>query len=392
MKASRRLTLIERRSKYPARVNGSIPLYQASKNKGGDKVIRIGIDAGKNKCVATLKRDSKEILERVTFTNKTEGIMELVGHAKGYGEEAVAVVESTGNYWIRIHDMLEENGINTLLANPVQTKAIAKARIKDDKIDSNILADLLRADLIPESFVPDREHRELRQLVRTRIDLVRNRTAFKEKVHAVLAKYEFESPVTDIFSIKGIAWLRSIELSWIDRMAMNAYIDTMNVLDAQVEKFTAKIASIAKEDDSVKMLMTIPGIDYFTALTIMSEIVDVKRFSTPWKLVAYSGLAPSRRDSGNSKKRGGITRLGSKWLRYALVEAVNTTIRYDERLGAFYKRIAKRRGPQKAKVATAKEMLVIIWHMLTNNEPYRTMNKDLVERKYKKMEWQSRSA
>ncbi|MEM3157542.1 MAG: IS110 family transposase, partial [Nitrososphaerales archaeon] len=80
---------------------------------------------------------------------------------------------------------------------------------------------------------------------------------------------------------------------------------------------------ISKEDDRVRLLMTIPGIDYITALTIISEIVDVKRFSTPWKLVVYAGLAPSRRDSGERKRRGGITRLGSRWLRYALVEAVN---------------------------------------------------------------------
>lgn len=357
-------------------------------------MINIGIDAGKKKCVATLKRNSKDILECIAFLNRTSGIMELVGHVRSYGEEAVAVVESTGNYWIRIHDVLEENGINTLLANPIETKAIAKARIKDDKIDSNILADLLRADLIPESFVPDKEHRELRQLVRTRIDLVHNRTTFKGKVHAILAKYEYEDecPVTDIFSKKGVEWLRSIELSWIDRMAMNAYIDALHTFDRQIEIFTAKIASVSREDDRVKLLMTIPGIDYFTALTIMSEIVDVKRFSTPWKLVAYAGLAPSRRDSGNTKRRGGITRQGSRWLRYAVVEAVNTTIRYDERLGAFHNRIASRRGTQKARVATAKETLVIIWHMLTNNEPYRTMNKEMVERKYKKMERESRLA
>lgn len=357
-------------------------------------MIRIGIDAGKKKCVATLKRDSKDILEQITFQNRTSGIMQIVEHVKSYGDEAVAVVESTANYWIRIHDILEENGINTLLANPLETKAIAKARIKDDKIDSNILADLLRADLIPESFVPDKEHRELRQLVRTRIDLVHNRTAFKEKVHAVLAKYEYEdeSPVTDLFCIKGIEWLRTIELSWIDRMAMDAYIDALQTFDRQIEFFTAKIASISMEDDRVKLLMTIPGVDYFTALTIMSEIVDVKRFSTPWKLVAYAGLAPSRRDSGERKRRGGITRQGSRWLRYAVVEAVNTTIKHDERLGVFYQRIANRRGPQKARVATAKEMIVIIWYMLTNNEQYRTMNKEMTERKYKNMERESRSA
>ncbi|MEM3118272.1 MAG: transposase, partial [Nitrososphaerales archaeon] len=150
-------------------------------------MISIGIDAGKNKCVATLKRDSNDILEHITFQNRPSGIMELVERVKSYGEESVPVVESTGNYWIRMHDMLEENGINTLLANPVQTKAIAKARLKDDKIDSNMLADLLRADLMPESFVPEKEDRELRQLVRTRIDLVANRTVFKNKVHAILA-------------------------------------------------------------------------------------------------------------------------------------------------------------------------------------------------------------
>src|SRR5437016_543377 len=132
--------------------------------RGGENVIEIGIDAHKKKCVATLKQDSKKILEQITFQNRTCGIMDLVGHVKSYGEDAIAVVESTGNYWIRLHDTLEDNGINTLLANPMQVRAIAKARLKDDKIDSNILADLLRSDLVPESFVPTKEVRELRQL------------------------------------------------------------------------------------------------------------------------------------------------------------------------------------------------------------------------------------
>ena len=136
--------------------------------------------------------------------------------------------------------------------------------------------------------------------------------------------------------------------------------------------------------------MTIPGIDYFTALTIVSEIVDIKRFSTPWKLVGYAGLAPSKRDSGDAHRNGGhITRQGSKWLRYIIVEAANTSTRCDDRIGRFYKRITERRGPQKARVAPAKELLVIIWHMLIKNEPYRTMNREMVERKYKKMERES---
>lgn len=355
-------------------------------------MISIGIDAHKKKCIATLKQNnSKTILEQITFENRTKGFEELINHIRSYNEPATAVVESTANYWIRLHDTLEDNDVDCLLANPLQLKAIAKARLKDDKIDSNMLADLLRADLIPESFVPHKEERNLRHLVRTRIDLVYSRSSIKNKIHAILAKYEYDSPTTDVFSAKAREWLAKLELSWIDRMAADAYINTLDVYDSQINIFTTKIASLSKESNDVRLLMTIPGVDYLTALTIMSEIVHIKRFSTPWKLVSYSGLAPSRRDSGDTKRSGRITKQGSRWIRYAVVEAANTTMRCDGRLGNFYERIAARRGPQKAKVAVAKEMLVIMWHMLTNNEPYRTMNHSMTETKYKRMERQSRT-
>lgn len=358
--------------------------------------INIGIDVGKNKCVATLKHDShNEALDTITFANKTEEITGLANLIKTryLGEKAVAVVESTSNYWYRTHDLLEENGIDTLLANPLKTRIIAQARLKDDKLDSNVLADLLRADLVYESFVPDKEHRDLRHLVRSRIGLVQTRSAYKNKVHSILDKYEFTPYEHEPFSKRGMNWLKSIDfLSWSDKLAMDSYIAIIENLDMQIELFTKKIASIAVRDDETKLLMTMPGIDYVTALTIMAEIVNVKRFSTPWKLVSYSGLAPSRRESGQQNSSIGmrITKQGSKILRYAMVEAANTALRDDERLGRFYKRIAERRGPQKARVATAKEMLVIIWHMLSNNEAYRTMKEEMVEKKYKRLTWKAR--
>ncbi|MDE1840536.1 MAG: transposase [Thaumarchaeota archaeon] len=141
-------------------------------------MINIGIDVHKKRCVATLKRgESSDIIEQTTFYNNSTGINQFIEHVKKeFGGTITAVCESTGNYWIRLHDTLEDNGINTLIANPLKTKIIAQARLKDDKIDSNALADLLRADLVYESFVPDREHRELRQIVRTRLDIVTQRT------------------------------------------------------------------------------------------------------------------------------------------------------------------------------------------------------------------------
>ncbi len=114
-------------------------------------------------------------------------------------------------------------------------------------------------------------------------------------------------------------------------------------LDRQITVFTAKIASISMDDDRVKLLMTIPGVDYFTALTVVSEIADIKRFITPWKLVAYAGLAPSQRDSGDRRRRGRITKQGSRWLRFALVEAANISRMHDERLKAYHERIASKK-------------------------------------------------
>lgn len=353
----------------------------------------MGIDVGKNICVATVKGDSRLVLMEDKFHRTSLGIRSFAERVmKEYpGCDYKAVVESTANYWIRVHDTLEEMGVDTLVAHPMKTKLIAEARLKNDQIDSEILADLLRSDFVCEAYVPDREHREFRQLTRARIDLVANRTQFKEKVSAILDKYELGEQEHTSFTNKWIEWISQQigALSWIDRMQLNSLFEIIETLDRQVDSFTTKIASIAKEDQRVRLLMTMPGVDYLTALTIVAEIADINRFQNPWKLVSYAGLSPTHRDSSGKMKKGRITKQGSKWLRYTTVEAANIARLHDSRLKAFYERIAPRRGPQKARVATAKEMLVIMWYMLTRGEPYRGMKSELTERKYKKMERQS---
>jgi transposase len=348
-------------------------------------LIYVGIDVHKKTCTATLKQESNSIMQQFTFNNNTEGITTLVNQLDTMGE-CKAVMESTGNYWIRLHDTLEENGIDAVLANPIKTKAIAKAKLKNDKTDSNILCDLLRADLVYESYVPDRRHRMLRQLVRGRLELVQSRTKHRNRIHAILAKYNHTSPCHELFSQQGLEWLKTLQLTPVDRLLLDANLQILSTLNDQIELVTNQVAKLSVEDPRVKLLMTIPGIDYYTALVIISEIVDVNRFATQWKLVSYAGLCPTQRDSGSKHWRGQITREGSRWLRNAMVEAANSARLHDRRLGEFYQRIAKRRGPQKAQVATAKEMLCIVWHMLRNNEPYRTRNPELVENKYKRLE------
>jgi transposase len=138
-------------------------------------------------------------------------------------------------------------------------------------------------------------------------------------------------------------------------------------------------------DRQNNILLSITGIDIFSAMLISTEIVDIKRFSTPWKLVSYAGLAPSIRESWGKIKTGRITKQGSPLLRWILVQCALSAIRYDHHLRIFYERIKSRKGHGKAIVATAKEMFVIIWYMLTRHQLYRYMNRARYEEKLERL-------
>ncbi|HVH95396.1 MAG TPA: IS110 family transposase [Bacillus sp. (in: firmicutes)] len=351
----------------------------------------LGIDVGKRKCRAALKDDKGKILDEFFFGNDGDGIHNLLSRIQSHGKCSTrAVLESTGNMWMKIHDTLEENEIDTKLANPYKTRIIAEAKIKSDKLDARILSDLLRTDLIYESYVPNKEDRDRRSLVRHRITLSRTKTKLVNKVHSILDKYDYQTNLTDIFSKSGIEWLRSLssQVTPVDRIILDssiASIETINQQIATVSKEISKYASSLDNKD-VKILLSITGIDIFSAMLISTEIVDVKRFSTPWKLVSYAGLAPSIRESSGKTKTGKITKQGSPWLRWILVQCALTAIRYDAHLRTFYDRIRNRKGHATAIVATAKELLVIIWYMLNRNELYRYMDKQRYEQKMQKLE------
>ena len=187
----------------------------------------LGIDVGKRKCRGALKDDRGKILDEFFFGNNSQGILELIKRTQNYRtKKCNAVLESTGNMWMRIHDTLEDNGIDTILANPYKTKIIAQAKIKSDKLDACILSDLLRTGLVYESYVPVKEFREKRSLVRHRIALSRTKTKLANKVHAILDKYEYRTELADIFGKSGIEWLKSLSVSPIDAVLHNSLLLT----------------------------------------------------------------------------------------------------------------------------------------------------------------------
>ena len=344
----------------------------------------VGIDVHKNFCQFAMMDDAGRIVREDRFPNTGEGIRSFVSGLVGCDDVRV-VMESTGSLWVKLYDVVEEHGLEVVLSNPYKTRLIAEARIKIDKLDARILARLLRADLIPRCYVPSKEVREVRSLVRHRAKLSKTRTEVKNRIHALLDKHRLKAPCGGLFSKEGLEWLKGLKLSSIDDAVLKSDLGVLKALDEQVGIVESEIASVALKDPNVELLMTMPGIDFYSAMVLSSEIGSVERFSTDKKLVAWAGMAPSLRQSGDVLRVGRITKEGNKMVRWIMVQAALNAIRSDARLRAFYSRYCSRKGHQKAIIAVAHEMLRIVWFMLKRRERYRGEDHRLSLRKFNRM-------
>jgi transposase len=338
----------------------------------------VGIDVGKSRCRAALMDQKGDIVDEFFFENNCQGIEQLTSVLN---EEDSVVMESTGNLWLNIYNTLDSKGIRVVLANPMKTKAIASARIKSDKVDARILAHLLRSDLIAESYVPPKEMREIRALIRHRLSLVKMRTMVKSRVHSITDRYGYRCGYSDIFGKSGLAWLRSIELGNLDRLILDNHLEHVESINGQIKRADEAIRERASQDEDVRLLLSLTGIDVYTALLIRSEVGPITRFPDYKRLVSWAGLAPSTHQSGAVEYHGRITKQGSRILRWAIVESARVAVNHDDRLRTFYLRVRERRGDQKAIIATASKMLKIIWFMLTRRETYSNANQSRYEKK-----------
>jgi transposase len=343
----------------------------------------VGIDVHKKMCQAAVLDEDGSILDELRFPNDAKGIEEFAGKLTSLHDEVRAVVESTGNLWIPIHDRLEERGIDVALSNPSKTKIISEAKVKTDRRDAKILASLLRADMLCTCYVPGEELRSRRELLRHRMNLVKTRTAVKNRIHGLLDKHGLRMPEATPFSTGNIEWLRGLSLGFMDDAILRSDLALLEALDGQVEVMEDKIAAVAAEDRRVRLLMTMTGIGYFTALLVLSEVGDVARFRGDKEFASWMGLTPSVHQSGERAWMGSVCGPGNKRLRWAMVEAAQTAVRHDPRLGGMYERLSRRRGNACAVVAVAHEMARIMYFMLVRDEPYRESNVALTERKLK---------
>jgi len=282
------------------------------------------------------------------------------------------VLEATSN-WHAVFDRVEPYVAEVVLAHPLKVKAIASARIKTDKIDATTLAHLLRANLIPQAYIPPRAVRDWREVVRHRAFLVRLQTRVKNRVHTLLAKRGVTLPGhSDLFGAAGRQWLTTLALPEPYGAMRTRYLTVLDQLRNQIRDVERTIDQTVQTTLEAQLLETIPGIGRSLALLILAEIGTIQRFPDPKHLVAYAGLCPSTYASGQTVRHGHLTHQGSPWLRWALVEAACHVWQAPQsRLCQVYHRLCQRRDAKTARVAVARKLCTILFAMLHKSEPYR---------------------
>jgi len=277
-------------------------------------------------------------------------------------------MESSG-MWYNIYECLSKRHLDVRLSNPAKTRAIASAKIKTDKLDAVKLADLLRGGYIAECYIPTRETMDLRELVRHRAALVRMRTKLKNKIHSIMLMNGTSVSYvgTHIFTKGYIEKLKEL-----NDYRINGYLHIIESLNDEINTVSKKILLLAQEDEMARLLMTVPGIGYYSSLLIVSEVGDINRFPDSYHLCSYAGLIPSTHISGALTYHGSITKAGSKYLRWIMLECLHAHIRNEKysNLTQFYHRISKKKGNSKAAVAAASKSLKIVYWVMKENRTY----------------------
>ena len=337
-------------------------------------MVYVGLDVHKEFCQACVIDRSGRVLSNERFSSTSEELDRFLGRF----QDAKFVLESTG-IWEFIYEGIEKRGFEAVLAHPLRVRAIAEARVKTDKVDAETLAQLLRADLIPRSWIPPKDIRDLRQLVRQRAYLVRQAARFKNRIHAEVLRRGVRRPenLKTPFAQRSIRWMRSLDIPTVTSCQ-----NCLENVQAQVEEINIQLLEEYNRRPDAQLIATIPGIGFYGALLILAEIDDVRRFHHPEKLCAYAGLVPTVRQSASSLKYGSISKDGSAYLRWILTESVHVHTRYDpeSQLSRFHSRVAKRRGRRVATVATARKLFRIIYWMLVRHEPFHSHGFNPVKR------------
>lgn len=330
--------------------------------------IYVGMDIHKNFIQAVAMDEQGKVLREQRF-----GSDGMEGFIKGLDAKDIkAAIESTCT-WYHVYDTLESLGVDTTLVNTRRTKVIAEAKIKTDKLDALSIAHCLRTGFIARAWVPSKEVREFRNIVRHRICLRRDITRAKNRVHSILLRNGIKHEFSDVFGKVGMEFLKSLELKGSEKYRMESYIRIVESLLGERNQVTKKIEMLCKEDDQAMIATKLKGISYYSAMAITSEIGDFKRFPNPKKLCSYAGLVPRTIQSGGKVYHGKIIKECNHNLKWILIQCVHVHVRHcpNSPITRLYYRVMVKKGKNKAIVAAARKMLKTIWHIIVEGKEFK---------------------
>jgi transposase len=342
----------------------------------------VGLDVHRDFCeVAILDEQGGRRSGRVSSTPQ-----DLQLFAESLARDDRVALEVTGNAW-EIARILEAHVARVIVVSPSDT-GIRQARAKTDRLDALALARLLAAGSLDAVWTPDDPVRVMRRRLARRSQLITSRSRVKNEVHAVLVRrLKGRPPCSDLFGLKGRAWLAELELPVEERETVDAGLRQIDFLDSEVAEVDRVIALHALQWPQIGRLMTVPGVNVTVAATFLAAVGDIRRFPTQAKLVGYLGLDPRVRQSGDAPaKHGRISKQGSAPGRHALVEAAWSTVRSPGPLRAFYQRVRARRGHQVAIVAAARKLACLFWCLLIRGEDYAYAQPSLTKKKLRRLE------
>jgi len=323
----------------------------------------IGIDLHKSFFQVCSIRTTGERIWEGRFPTTASGIGDFLRRC--HAESSQVVVEASGPAWSFI-DGITGGVHSAVVVDPRKTKLKAGYAAKTDRLDARRLADALRRDSVVTVYIPPKPIRDVRELCRYRCALVRMRVSLKQRIHALLVRQGVPLPnVSDLFGVRGQQWLAQAPVGGWASNSLAGLCGLAEQIDAQLAPLHAIVEGTAREDPIARALDQIPGMGPVLALMIRAEIGAIERFTRPAQLACYAGLVPHVHKSGLFRHYGPITKQGSPWLRWALVEAAMHGVKRRDALGRWARRLAMQKGGLKARVAVARMLyyeIFRIWH------------------------------
>ena len=332
----------------------------------------IGIDLHKKTISACVMNQDRKVLKRQTLPCSEP--KQIVAFFRQWGEFQ-AVVEATASYeWL--WQLLEPLAQRLVLAHPKKLRVIAESKNKSDKLDAQVLADFLALNIIPEAYRPTLRQRQHRALVRQRCFVKKNLTRVRNKIRRLVSDYNADR--RDLFTKAGLLYLAGVQKKFADadRFVLGQLLAEWQYHRQQFQEVQRRLKFFAgkapaKEKEIRAVLGSMPSVGPTTIEVVLSEIGDIERFRSNKRVVAYAGLAPGHRESAGHKKDLGITKEGSRLLRWALVQTAWRTVRCRLRWRSVYENLKKRRGCKRAIVAVARRLLTVMAALWRTGQRYR---------------------